>query len=39
MWRLFETADKQLLQKMSNIIKEIYTEETDVLTKLQQLVN
>lgn len=38
MWRLSETADKQLLQKMSDIIKEIHTEETDVLTKLQQIV-
>lgn len=38
MWRLSETADKQLLQKMSYIIKEIHTEETDVLTKLQQIV-
>jgi len=38
MWKLSETADKQLLQKMSDIIKEIYTEETDVLTKLRQIV-
>jgi len=38
MWRLSETADKQLLQKMSDIIKEIRTEETDILTKLQQIV-
>jgi hypothetical protein len=38
MWRLFETTDKQLLQEMSDIIKEIHTEETDVLTKLQQIV-
>lgn len=38
MWRLSETADKQLLQKMSDTIKEIHKEETDVLTKLQQLV-
>lgn len=35
---LSETADKQLLQKMSDIIKLIHTEETDVLTKLQQIV-
>lgn len=38
MWKLSETADKQLLQKMSDIIKEIHTEETDVLTKLRQIV-
>ena len=38
MWRLSETADKQLLQKMSDLIKEIHTQETDVLTKLQQIV-
>ncbi len=38
MWKLSETADKQLLQKMSDIIKEIHAEETDVLTKLHQIV-
>ncbi|MFD3448989.1 BtrH N-terminal domain-containing protein [Microbacteriaceae bacterium 4G12] len=38
MWKLSETADKQILQEMSDIIKEIHTEETDVLTKLQQIV-
>lgn len=39
MWILSETAEKQLLHEMSNIIKEIHTKETDVLTKLQQIVN
>ncbi|WP_434792987.1 hypothetical protein TPDSL_21130 [Terrisporobacter petrolearius] len=38
MWSLSETADKQLLQKMSDLIKEIHTQETHVLTKLQQIV-
>lgn len=38
MWNLSETADKQLLKTMSDIIKEIHTEETNVLTKLQQIV-
>lgn len=38
MWRLSETTDKQLLQEMSDIIKEIHREETDILTKLQEIV-
>lgn len=38
MWKLYETADKNLLKEMSNIIKKIYIKETDVLTKLKQIV-
>ena len=38
MWKLSETADEQLLQIMSGTIKEIHTEETDVLTRLQEIV-
>jgi hypothetical protein len=38
MWRLSETGDKQLLVEMSDIIKEIHTKETDVLTKLQEII-
>lgn len=35
MWRLSETIDKKLLQEMSDIIKEIYTNENNVLNKLK----
>ena len=38
MWQLYESADKQLLIEMSDIIKEIHKEETIVLSKLQQLI-
>lgn len=38
MWRLSETTDRQLLQEMSDIIKEIHTNETHVLTKLQEII-
>lgn len=38
MLKLFETTDRKLLLTMSNIIKEIHTEETTVLTKLQKIV-
>lgn len=38
MWRLYETIDKQLLQEISCILREIHKEETDVLTKLQKIV-
>lgn len=38
MWKLSETGNKQLLQEMSHIIKEIHIEETHILTKLQQIV-
>lgn len=37
MWKLSETADIQLLQQMSIIIKDIHTEETSVLTRLQHI--
>lgn len=36
MWQLFKTANRQLLQQMSTMIQEIYTEETAVLTELSQ---
>ncbi len=38
MWELSQTGEKQLLQDMSDRIKEIYAEETRVLTRLQQIV-
>ncbi|SFA70875.1 BtrH N-terminal domain-containing protein [Clostridium frigidicarnis] len=38
MWRLSETTDRQLLKEMSDIIKEIHTNETHVLTKLQEII-
>ncbi|GAA0070074.1 BtrH N-terminal domain-containing protein [Clostridium sardiniense] len=38
MWRLSETIDRQLLQRISYILREIHKEETDVLTKLQKIV-
>ncbi|MGF7056798.1 BtrH N-terminal domain-containing protein [Brassicibacter mesophilus] len=39
MWKLSETGSNQLLQEMSNIIKEIHTKETTVLIELQKIVN
>lgn len=39
MWNLSETADCQLLNKMSDMIKEIYTKEKTVLTGLQAVIN
>lgn len=39
MWKLSETAEKQLLHEISDIVKEIHTEETSLLTKLQPIVN
>jgi hypothetical protein len=39
MWKLSETAEKQLLPEISDIVKEIHKEETAILTKLLQIVN
>lgn len=39
MWKLSETGTSQLLQEMSNIIKEIHTKETAVLTELQEIIS
>jgi hypothetical protein len=39
MWKLSETGANQLLQEMSDIIKEIHTKETTVLTELQEIID
>lgn len=39
MWQLYETGDVNLLQKISNILKDIHSRETMVLTELREIVS